>query len=142
MSQPRKRLIFRGSCPNSRLGTPHIFIHTVTVVSGSPTQQQISLTSAGMDYTFSFSSVLVCLVIIDPVQRGDAHLSYPLCQVSAVPVTVWCCGLAILCVVMYLVVCLYALNHAGTTTVHIRMGTSSMLPVNLHIWGVVFPLCI
>ena len=77
-----------------------------------------------MVYTFSFSFVLVCLVIIDPVQQGDAQLSHPLCQVSAVPVTVWCCGLAILCVVMYLMVWRFALNHAGTTTVHTRLGTS------------------
>ena len=35
--------------------TPQIFIHTVTVVSGSHTQQQTSLTSAaGMVYTFNF----------------------------------------------------------------------------------------
>ena len=71
-------------------------------MSGSPTQQHTSLTSAGMVYTFSFSFVLVCLVIIDTVHQVDAQLSYPLCQVSAVPVTVWCSGLAILCVVMYL----------------------------------------
>ena len=114
--------------------TPQIFIHTVTVVSGSHTQLCTSLISpAGMVYTFSFSFVLACLVIIDPVQQGDAQLSHPLCQVSAEPVAVWCSGLAILCVVMYLMVCLFALNHAGTTTVHIRLGTSSVLPVDLHI---------
>ena len=77
--------------------TPQMFIHTVTVVSGSPTEQQTSLTSpAGMVYTFSFSLVLVCLVIIVPVQQGDVQLSHPLSQVSAVPVTLWCSGLAIL----------------------------------------------
>ena len=80
-------------------------IHTVTVVSGSPTQQQTSPTyPAGMVYTFSFSFVLVCLMIIDRVQQEDAQLSHPLCQVSAVPVTLWCSGLAILSVVMYLMV--------------------------------------
>ena len=85
--------------------TPQIFIHTVIVVLGSPIQQQTSLASpAGMVYIFSFSFVLVCLVIIDPVQHGDAQLSHPLCQVSAVPVTMWCSGLAILSVVMYLMV--------------------------------------
>ena len=105
--------------------TPQIFIHTVTVVSGSPTQQQTSLTpSAGMVYTFSFSFVLVCFVIIDPVQQGDAQLSHPICQVSAVPVIVSCSVLAILCWVMYLMVWRFALNHEGTTTVHTRLGTS------------------
>ena len=74
-------------------------------MSGSPSQQQTSLTfPAGMVYTFSFSFVLVCLVIIDPVQQSDAQLSHPLCQVSVVPVTVWCSVLAILYVVMYLMV--------------------------------------
>ena len=38
--------------------------------------------------------------------------------------TVWCSGLVILCVVMYLMVWPFALNHAGTTTVHTRLGTS------------------
>ena len=95
-----------------------------------------------MVYTFCFSFVLVCLAIIDIVQQGDAQLSHPLCQVSAVPVTVWCSGVVILRVVMYLMVCLFALIHAGTTTVHIRLGTSSVLPVDLHIWGVVFLVCI
>ena len=47
---------------------------------------------------FMFSFVLVCLVIIDTVHQGDAQLSHPLWQVSAVPVTVWCSRLAILCV--------------------------------------------
>ena len=78
-----------------------IFIHTVTVVLGSPTQQQTSMTSsAGIVYTFTFSFVLVCLAIIDPVQQGDAQLSHPRCQLSAVPLTVCCSGLAILSVVM------------------------------------------
>ena len=122
MPQPRKRLVLGDHVPIPTWVTPQMVIHTVAVVSGSPTQQQTSLTSpAGMVYTFSFSFVLVCLVIIDPVQQGDAQLSHPLCQVSAVPVTVCCSGLAILCVVMYLVVCLFALSHAGTTTVHIRL---------------------
>ena len=75
-------------------------------------------------FTFSFSFVLVCLVIIDPVQQGDAQLSHPLCQVSAVHVTVWCSGLAIWCVVMYLMVWRFALNRAESTTVHTRLGTS------------------
>ena len=52
-------------------------------MSGAPTQQQTSLTSPV--YTSSFSFVLVCLVIIDPVQQGNAQMSHPLCQVSAVP---------------------------------------------------------
>ena len=97
-----KSLILRGLCPHSRLGhTSDIHSHRggEPVVSGSPTQQQISLTSpVGMVNTFSFCFVLVCLVIIDPVQQGDAQLSHPLCQVSAVPLTVWCSGLAILSV--------------------------------------------
>ena len=102
-----------------------MFIHTVTVMSGSPTQQHTSLTSpAGMVYTFSFSFVLVCLVIIDPVTQGNAQLSHPLCQVSAVPVTVWCSGLTTLCVVIYLIVWWFALDHAGTTTVNTRVGSS------------------
>ena len=105
MPQPRKRLISGDRVPIPGWVTPQIFIHTVTVVSGSPTQQQTSLTSpAGMVYTFSFSFVLVCLVIIDPVQHLDLDLSHPLCQVSAVPVTVWCSRLAELSVVMYLIV--------------------------------------
>ena len=59
--------------------TPQIFIHTVTVMSASSTEKQTSLKFPnGMVYTFSFSFVLVCLVIIDPVQQGDAQLSYPL----------------------------------------------------------------
>ena len=97
-----------------------------------------------MVYIISFSFVIVSLVIIDPVQQGDSPLNHPHCQVSAVPelLHVWCSMVAILCVVMYLMGCLFALNHAGTTTVHIRLGTSSMLPVDLHIWGVVFPVCI
>ena len=109
---------------------PQIFIHPITVVLGSPTQQQTSLTTpAGMVYTFSFSFVWVCLVIIDPVQQRDAQLSHPLCQVSAV--TVWCSGLAILSVVMYLMVWWFALNHAGTTTVPILGCTrTSLYPVS------------
>ena len=51
----------------------------------------------------------------------------------------WCSVVAILCVVMYLMVCLFVLNRAGTTTVHVRLETSSVLPVDQHIWGVVFP---
>ena len=52
---------------------------------GVPIQQVTLLMSpAGMVYTFSFSFVF-CLVIIDQVQQGDAQLSHPLCQVSAVP---------------------------------------------------------
>ena len=60
-------------------------------MSGAPTQQQTTLTSpAWMVYTFSFSFVLVCLVVIvDPVQQGDAQISHPLGQVSVVLVTVW-----------------------------------------------------
>ena len=55
-------------------------------MSGAPTQQPTLLTSsAGPLYTFSFSFVLMYLVIIDPVQQGDAQMSHPLCQVSAVP---------------------------------------------------------
>ena len=106
--------------------TPQIFIHIVTVVSFSPTQKQISLTSpAGMVYTFSFSFVLVCLVIIDIVEQGDAQLSHPLCQVSAVHVTVWYSGLAMLsAVVTYLMVWWFAFNHAGTTIVHTRLRSS------------------
>ena len=104
MPQPRNRLILRGSVPILGWVTPQIFIHTVTVVSGSPTRPQTSLTSpAGMVYTFSFSFVLVCLVIIDQGD-GDAQLSHPLCLVSAVPVTVWCSGLAILHLVIHLMV--------------------------------------
>ena len=98
MPQPRKRLILRGSCS--------------PIMTGSPTQQQTSLTSpAGMVYTFSFSFVLVCLVIFDPVQQGDDQLSCPFCLVSAVPVTVWCSGWAILCVVMYRIVRWFAFNY-------------------------------
>ena len=71
-------------------------------LSGAPTPQQTSLTSpAGMVYTFSFSFVLIYLVIIDPVQQGDALMSHRLCQVSDVPVTVWCSRLAILSEVMF-----------------------------------------
>ena len=93
---------------------------------GSPTQQEISLTSpAGMVYTFSFSFVLVCLVIIDTVHQGDDQLSHPLlpCQ-CCTWVTVWCNGAAVLCVVKYLMVRLFAFNHARTTTVHTWLGTS------------------
>ena len=36
-------------------------------------------------YTFSFSFVLMCFVIVDPVQQGDAQMSHPLCQISDVP---------------------------------------------------------
>ena len=55
-------------------------------MSGAPAEQRTSLTSpAGPVYTFSLSFVLVCLVIIYQVQHGDAHMSHPLCQVSAVP---------------------------------------------------------
>ena len=32
-------------------------------------------------------------------------------------------------------VCLFVLNRAGTTTVHVRLGTTSVLPVDQHIWG-------
>ena len=124
MAQPRKRPILTGSCPHSRLGhTSDIHSHSYSN-SDSPTQQHTSLTSpAGMIYTFSFSFVFVCLVIIDPVQQEDAQLSRPLCQASAVPVTVWCSGVAILCAVMYLMVWRFALNYEGTTTVHTRLGT-------------------
>ena len=123
---------------------PQIFIHKLQYMSGSPTQQQTSLTSpAGIVYTFRFSFVLLCLEIIDPVHQGDAQLSHPLCQVSAVPVTVWCSGLAILCVVMYLIVWRFALNHARVTTVHILgWEHQSGLPVDLHIWWIAFPVCI
>ena len=84
--------------------------------------------------------MLVCLVIIDPVQQGDAQLSHPLFQVSAVPELLCSVVGWQYCVVMYLMVYLFDLNHAGTTTVHIRLGTSSVLPDHLHIWGVVFPV--
>ena len=111
--------------PHSRLGhTSDIHSHSYSN-DGFVTQQQTSLTyPAGMVYTFRFFFALVCLVIIDPVHQGDAQLSHPLCQVSAVPDTVWSSGLATLCVVMYLIVWWFALNHAGTTTVHTRLGTS------------------
>ena len=42
-------------------------------MSGTTTQQQTSLTSpAGQVYTFSVSFVLMCLLIIDPVQQGTS----------------------------------------------------------------------
>ena len=44
------------------------------------------------------------------LQQGDAQLSHPL---------VWRGGVATLCVVMHPVVCLFVLNCAGTTTVHL-----------------------
>ena len=47
-------------------------------MSGATTQQQTSLTSpAGIVYTFSFSFVLMCLLIIAPVQQGDAQMVIP-----------------------------------------------------------------
>ena len=118
MPQPRKRLILRGSSPHSRLG------HTSDIHSQSYSWFGMVCTPAGMVYTFSFSFVLVCLVIMDPVRQGDAQLSHPLSQVSAVPVTVWCSGLAILSVVIYLIVWWFALIHARTTTVHTMLETS------------------
>ena len=65
--------------------TPQIFIHTVTVVSGSPTQQQTSLTSAAWDSLHLQFSLVFSLVTIEPVQHGDAQMSHPLRQVSDVP---------------------------------------------------------
>ena len=136
MPQPRKRLIIRGSCPHFRLGhTSDIHSHSYSNVRFSHRTANITDISCGDGFSFSFSFVLVFLVIIDPVQQGDALLSHPICQVSAVPVTAWCSGLAILCIVMYQKVCLFTLNHAGPTTVHIRLETSSVLPVDLNIWG-------
>ena len=45
-------------------------------LSGAPTQQQTSLTSpAGIVYTFRFSCVLICLVMIYLVQQGYAQMS-------------------------------------------------------------------
>ena len=76
---------------------------------------------------------LMYLVTIDPVQQEDSDESSPPGQ-CCTWVTVWCSGVAILCV-MYLMVELFALNHAGNTTVHTRVGTSSVLPGDLHIWG-------
>ena len=60
-------------------------------MSGAPTQQQTSLTSpAGPVYTFSFHFVLMCIVIIDAVQQGDA-------------LTLWCSGFAVLSVVIVII---------------------------------------
>ena len=67
-------------------------------MSGTPPQQQTSLTfPAGPVYTFRFTLVLImCFVIIDPVQQPDAQMSHPFCHVSAVHellcgVGVWLC---------------------------------------------------
>ena len=35
-------------------------------------------------------------------------------------------------------VCVFVLSRAGTTTVHVRLGTSSVLPFDQHIWGLSF----
>ena len=38
-----------------------------------------------ISHSYSGCRMLMCLVIIDPVQQGDAQMSHPLWQVSAVP---------------------------------------------------------
>ena len=125
MPQPRKRLILSWSCPHSRLGhTSDIRSYSYSNVGFSHPAANITDISCWDGLYLQFFLCVSVLVIIDIVQQGDAQLSHPLYQVSAVPVTVWCNGLAILCVVMYLMVWQFALNHAGTTTVHIRLGTS------------------
>ena len=125
MPQPRKRLILRGSCPNSRLcQTSDIHSHSYSNVGFS--HPAANLTDiACWDGLHLQYFLCVCLFSDNwPSSQGDAQLSHSLCQVSAVPVTMWCSGLAILCVVMCLIVWRFVLNHAGTTTVHTRLGTS------------------
>ena len=122
-------MILRGSCPHFGLShTSEIHSHSYSSVGFSHPAANISCWD-GLCFSFRFSFVLVCLVIIDPVQQGDAQLSHPICQVSAVPVIVSCSWLAILSVVTYLMVWWFALNHAGTTIVHTRLGTSTTKPL-------------
>ena len=136
-------------------GREPLKFHTVTVVvlSGAPTQQQTSLTSAGMVCTFSFSFVLMCLRIIFPVRQGDAQMSVlymrwvcftPLSGLCFTWVAVSCSESTILCVVMHLIVqWLFALNHAAGPPLSILgWEHQSMLPVNLHIRVIAFPVCI
>ena len=94
-------------------------------MSGAPTQQQRSLTfPAGLVYTFSFSSVNVFsdYWLSSAMRCSDesSHLPGQCCSW----VTVWWNLLAVVCVVLYLMVSPFALNHAGTTTILTRMGTS------------------
>ena len=133
--------------------TPQILIHTVsTVISVRCSHLAADITdiscTADLQLQF-FVIVLMGWVIIDPVQQRDGQLRHHLCQVSAVldilcGVVSWlyCVCVLFKSVMMYLLVRLFAPNHAETTTVHIRIGTSvSVTSWPAHL-GIDFPVCI
>ena len=103
--------------------TPQIFIPTVTVVVFPPSSKHHWHLLLGW---FTPSVFPLCLVIIDPVPQGDAQISHPLCQVSAVP-ELLCGVVGWLCVV-----CSYVTNDVTVCSQpcndhhcpYYRLGTS------------------
>ena len=137
MPQPWKRLILRGSCPHSRLGhTSDIHSHSYRSIGFSHPAANIIDISC---WDGLHLQVFLCVIVFSDNWPSSARRcsaeSSPLPGQCCTWVTVWWSGVAILCVVMYLMVSLFALNHAGTTTVHIRLGTSSVLPLTSSTGG-------
>ena len=119
MPQPRKRLVLRASCPCSRVGHISDFIHTVTVVVGC------AYPAANITDISCWDGLHIQFFLCWPSSaRRWSDESSPLPGQWCTWVTVWYSGLAMLRVVMCLMVWLFTLNHAETTTVHTRLGTS------------------
>ena len=142
--QPRNRLILRGSCPRSRLG------HTSDIHSHSYNRCQCSHPAANITDIFCWACLHLKFFLGVNVLSDNWPSSARRCSDESSPlpgqcctcVTVWCSGLAVLCVVMSLLVWPFTLNHAGTITVHTRLGTSiSVTSWPAHL-GIVFPVCI
>ena len=123
MSQPRKRLIFGGLCPHSRLG------HTSNIHSHSHSNVVFSHPSANITDIFCWDGLHLLFFLCVSVFSDNWPSSPRRCSAESSPLPGQCCycvvqWIATLCVVMYLIVWWFALNHAGTTTVHTRLGTS------------------
>ena len=129
-------LIYFYICPHSRLGhTSDIHSHSYSSVGFFHPAANITDISCldGLHLQFFF-----CVSVFSDNWPSSARR----CSAESSPLPgQWCTCYCVVLWVGYIVcsyapmVWLFSLNHAGTTTVHIRLGTSSVLPVNLLIWG-------
>ena len=140
----RKRLILGWSCHHSRLG------HTSDIHSYSYSRCQVLPPSSNFTDISCWAGLhlqfFLCVNLFSDNwpswARRCSDESSRLPGQCCTSVTVWCSGLVVLCLVLYPILWPFALNHAETTTVHKMVEHQSVLPVDQHIWGIVFPVCI